>query len=918
MIVGRAAERARLEALLGEARAGRSGALIIQGEPGIGKTALLEHAVACAEEFTVLHAVGVESEAKLAFSGVLELLRPIVGELAAVAEPQAEALRRALGLTGRAGLDLYLAYAGMLHLMAAAAEARPLLCLVDDAHWLDRVSADGIGFVMRRIEADRIAMLVAVRPGEGGAFDGHGLECFELGGLDESAARSLLGAAGLALSAGVAGQLIEATGANPLALLEVPLLLSDDQRTGRKPLEHPVPVGERVERAFLARAAALSPAARRALLLAAASDDGDLGVIAAAMGDAVAAIDEAEAAGLVRVRGPELVFRHPLVRSALYTAAPAGERRAAHTALASALRGDPEDRDLWHLARAAVGADEDLADALDAAAPRAGERSVSDEQRLCEWAARLTRNPAQRARRLLDAGRAAYRGARSEEAIALLRSARELSEDPSLRADCLNLELHAARGRADARAYVETVVSEAARIERLDPVRAAELSYHAWYMAFERFDFERSREAVLHARAQLSDADAKTNLPTLAALAWQHNCDPVVDSAAAGAAYRGARLELAAERMSGWAVDFAECLAVVEEYTLAREVLERAAAEWRARGATVNLILALCARSGLELRCGHFSQASVAAHAAVRLADEQRLESWSAWSLVWLAAVDAVLGDATGRQHARMAMEMASTVEDPYIEAHARDALGRLELGVGDAEAAVAALEPVKDMTGAIAAPGFLLWPPDLVEAYVRCKRVPDARRVLAAFEQRTAQRPTAWATAAAARCRAMLVAGADVDQAFADALRLCDADRVSPFERARVELVWGERLRRSGHRRAAHDQLQAALLGFERLGAAGWAERTREELRASGQTPRPRNPALVNRLTPRELEIALLAGAGATNREIAARLFLSAKTVELHLGRVYRKLGIRSRTELARALPPDHWGDPLHGRDPH
>src|SRR5829696_268705 len=918
MIVGRAAERARLEALLAEARAGRSGALVIQAEPGIGKTALLEHAAACAKDFTVLHAVGVQSEATLAFSGLLELLRPIIGELLAVPEPQAEALRRALGLTEGAALDLYLAYAGMLHLLAAAAAARPVLCLVDDAHWLDRASAEGIGFVMRRIEGERIAMLVATRPGEGGAFVGHGLDSLALGGLEDAAARSLLGAAGIALPASVAGALIEATGANPLALLEVPLLLSDDQRAGRKPLEHPLPVGERVERAFLARAAALSPAARRALVLAAASDDGDLGVIAAAMGDNAATIDEAEVAGLVRVRGPDLAFRHPLVRSAIYSAATAGQRRAAHTALAAALRGDPEDRDLWHLARAAVATDEGLADALDAAAERAGERSVSDEQRLREWAARLTGKREKRARRLFGAGRAAYHGGRSEEAIALLRNARRLAEDPLLRADCLNFELHAARGGGEAGTDFETVIGEAAGIEHLDPVRAAELSYHAWYLTFERFDFDRSRGALLHARAQLSDEDAKTNVASLAALACQYLCDAAAGGAASGAAYEGARLELAAERVSGWAVDFAECLVALEEYTLARKLLERAAAEWRARGATVNLLLALCARSLLELRCGHFSQASIAAHHAVRLAGEQRLSTWRAWSLASLAAVEAVLGDAAGREHARKAIELASTAEDPYMEVHALDALGRLELGVGDAEAAVAALEPVEEITHAIAAPGFLLWPPDLVEAYVRCDRMADARRVIAAFERRTAQRPTAWATAAVARCRALLASDGDVDPAFAEAQRLCDADRVSPFERARVELAWGERLRRAGHRRAARDHLGPALLGFERLGAAGWADRTREELRASGQAPRARSPALVNRLTPRELEIALLAGAGATNREIAARLFLSPKTVELHLGRVYRKLAIRSRTELARALPPDHGGHPLHGSDQH
>ena len=321
MIVGRAPECARLEALLAGARAGRSGALVLEGEPGIGKTALLEHTAAFAEDFTVLHAVGVQSEARLAFSGLLQLLRPVLGELAAVPEPQAEALRRALGLTERSSLDLYLAFAGALYLLAAASETRPVLCLVDDAHWLDAASAEGVGFVARRIEAERIAMLVAIRPGEGRAADVQGLECVSVGGLGADAARVVLGSAGVALAAGVADQLIEATGANPLALLEVPLVLSEDQRAGGEPLEHPVAIGERVERAFLARAAGLSPAARRTLLVAAASEDGDLGVIAAVVGEAFAAIDEAEAAGLVRVRGTELAFRHPLVRSAIYTAA---------------------------------------------------------------------------------------------------------------------------------------------------------------------------------------------------------------------------------------------------------------------------------------------------------------------------------------------------------------------------------------------------------------------------------------------------------------------------------------------------------------------------------------------------------------------------------------------------------------------
>jgi AAA ATPase domain len=348
MLVGRHPERARIDSLLADARAGRSGAILLIGEAGVGKTALLDHAAGAAPGMGVLSAIGIESEASLAFSGLMQLVRPVLGALEHVADEQRAALERALGLGQAGDRELFLAYAGALSLLAAAAEEEPILCLVDDAHWLDTSSAEALGFVARRIAAERIAIVFAMRPQEGRGLDPRGIEELSVEGLDREAAIELLGSAAAPVAPAVAQRLIAATGGNPLALLEVPGLLSEEQRSGREPLDDPLPAGASVERAFLTRASELSEAARWALLVAAASETGELDLIIPAAGEgAQAALDEAERAGLVHVRGAELSFRHPLVRSAVYSNAPAGERRGAHAALAAAA-GDPARR-AWHL-----------------------------------------------------------------------------------------------------------------------------------------------------------------------------------------------------------------------------------------------------------------------------------------------------------------------------------------------------------------------------------------------------------------------------------------------------------------------------------------------------------------------------------------------------------------------------------------
>ncbi|HEY6653425.1 MAG TPA: AAA family ATPase [Solirubrobacterales bacterium] len=904
MLFGRAQENARLDALLASARQGRSGALVIRGEAGIGKTALLDFAASRAEGFSVLRATGIEAESSLAFSGLLQLARPILDSLDEVVSAQAEALRRALGLDhGEA--DPFLAYSGMLHLLAAASEESPLLCVVDDAHWLDPASAQALTFAARRLEADRVVVLMAVRRGEDGNLDTRGIDGIELGGLDDVAARELLDRNAGSLAPPVASRLIATTGGNPLALVEVPPVLSEGQRAGREPLEDPLPVGESVERAFLMKAGGLSAEARRVLLLAAASDADDLAPVARAAGPAGSALDEAEAAGLVRVRGERLVFRHPLVRSAIYSAATAGERRAAHAALAEALGEEDADRRAWHLSAAVIGPDAAIAATLEEAAGRAHQRGgLAAEARLLERSAMLTPDPGERVPRLLRAGIAAHGAGLSEQAMALLEDGLALVDEPQARADLHEARAYVLRAQGRLAECVETCLAEADRVEPFDPVRAARLLCPVFEFTMEHFEMDRIRELGVRMRRLLASCDGRRALPALAQLTWLDVLD-ARPAEALRAARQGARFELERSRISESAVDFAECLVFLERYSEGRRLLEAAVSDFRRRGAVVDLIRALDALIALELRSGSTARASVAGNEGLQLSVESGLEYWEAWSLARLASVEAVLGRETeGRAHATRSAELASRVGDRESESHAYDALGRLELGLGNTPAAIRALERAAELLAPVEYTNYVLWPPDLVEAYVRAGRRADAERLDERFTALAARSGTAWASASAARCHALLAAEEEFGAAYAEAVRLARAEAVSAFERARTELLWGERLRRSGHRIEAREQLRLALEEFDRIGAASWADRAREELRASGETARPRDPSLIDRLTPRELEIAIQAADGLTNKEIGARLFLSPKTVELHLGRVYRKLEVRSRTELVRAIP--------------
>jgi predicted ATPase len=416
VLFGRERERTQIGALLDAARASRSGALIIRGEPGIGKSALLEDAKERAGDMHVLAARGVQSEAELPFAAMHQLFRPALDRIDALPQPQAQALEGALGLGSSTGRERFLVFAGCLSLLSELAEDRPVLCLVDDAQWLDGASAEALLFVTRRLDAEGVAMVFAVRDGEPSAFDGADVPTLRLDGLATEAAEMLLAhGTGIDAEPHVRDQLLAQTQGNALALLEIPSVLTRGQLAGTQPLPAELPLTGRLESLFLERVRRLEPDVQRLLLVAAADDSESAAAVVRAIGPgggAVVALNAAEEAGLISVHGQRLRFRHPLVRSAVYSAATSQERRGAHLALSADLSGDAEqvDRRAWHLAAAALEPDEEVASALDGAAERARSRAAFDAAvRAFERAAELTPDSAGRARRLVEAARVRQR-----------------------------------------------------------------------------------------------------------------------------------------------------------------------------------------------------------------------------------------------------------------------------------------------------------------------------------------------------------------------------------------------------------------------------------------------------------------------------------------------------------------------------
>ena len=909
MIVGRHPERARIDEIIASLREGSGHALVVSGVAGIGKSALLSYAAEQGTGLRVLRARGVETDTDLAFSGLHELLRPLLDDLEQIPPRQAEALRGALALGPAETADRFAIQAGTLSLLAAAADRQPVLALVDDVHWLDSATSEAISFAARRLKEDPVALIFGTRETEDSLPSLAGIEELRLGGLGVEDAPELLKDA--PLSPSVLVQLVAATEGNPLALIELPHVLDEAVLRGEHPLPEPLPPTPSIERAFRRRSEALPEEARSAVLLAAAFGEGELGPIKRALAtrgiDAGEALEAAEAARLIQMRGSRFEFVHPLARSALYETQPA-DRRAAHAALAEALLGEDEaDRRAWHLGAAAIGPDEGVASVLETSADRALARGgFAAASAAHERAAELSEPGEPRARRLAAAANAAQLAGAGERALRLLEQALESTTDAVRRA-----EIHSSRGfisfwRGDLDA-AKKVFLEAVRIESVDPARAAVIYAELTGPCFMRGDPDGFLEMGKRA-LDLSQPDgAFTEFMGVThwgrALMYAGRIAEARPYLLRGAAI--AESDPAALADPVWAAVAAGNLGVLEEENRARALFNRLVGEARATSSFGVLTFLLPALASLERDAGDWHLARALAVECVDLSRDTGQSTNLLNGLGECALLAAGQGrEAECQSYAREALELAHAARSLPDAVYVHMALGLLYLGLGRAGQTIVELEPVvRDVRGrGIGEPQVVATVPELVEAYIRVGRTLEAVELLAHFERLASDSGLASQLAASCRCRGLLAPHEEFEAIFRTGLAQCD--RVSlPFERARIELCLGERLRRARRRVDARAHLRNALSLFDQLGAAPWAEKARSELRASGETIRAREPASLDALTPQELKVALAVAEGLSNREAATALFLSPKTIEAHLGRVYRKLRIRSRSELARVF---------------
>jgi DNA-binding NarL/FixJ family response regulator len=922
MLLGRARERREIGDALTRARSGVSTTLALVGEPGIGKTVLLDYACGQAAGMRLLRARGIESEAQIPFGSLLELIRPALPLLGKIPEPQAAAMESALALRPGTGHERFAVGAATLSLLAAYAEDEPVAVVIDDAHWLDGSSAQALLFAFRRLVADPIAALIAVREGDPSLLDGADLPTLRMSGLTSDEAATLVrelapsaltpsalttgGPATSGLTPETAARLYGATAGNPLALLE---LAPDAHDLAFAPEGAPVLVSATISRAFLRRAGPLDQATRRALVLAASSDTGDLptlGRAAAQLGLDLSALAAAEASGLVTLDAGQVEFRHPLARSAIYADAPAGQRRDAHRALAAALPDRDVDRRAWHLAAAATGPDEPASAALEQAGVRSRDRSAYPTAAAAyERAARLADEPERRARLLLEAAEAAWLAGLADRSVTLLDEARALTADPARLVGIAGLAGHIATRRGPVM-LGHAILTEAAG--QADPERAVTMLAEAANACFYAGNPAEMLVVAERARAALP-AGASVRARFMAAMA-AGMAHVLGGDAAAGAEAVHQATELA-ESSPGLREDLRllPWLAVgplfLRETGTERSLLELVLRTARARTAVGALpfVLNLIARD--QATTDRLAMAEASYQEAISLARESGQRAELTFGLAGLAWLQGRRGrEAECRRCAAEALQLSAELGMGLHRIWAITALGELELSLGHAEQAAGHFERLGQLLADLGISDVDLSPgADLVEAYLRLGRRDAAQRVAGRFVATAEAKGQPWSLARALRCQGLL---ASSDSGFAGAFEQALAQHAltpDSFEAARTRLAYGERLRRARNRVLAREQLRAAADTFERLDARPWAEHAHAELAATGETRRPRDPSTIEELTPQELQIAVLLTGGRTTREAAAALFLSPKTVEYHLRHVYQKLGLHSREELARVL---------------
>ncbi|HSJ43862.1 MAG TPA: LuxR family transcriptional regulator [Euzebyales bacterium] len=903
MLYGRETERGVIGELLREAAEFRGGALVLVGRPGAGKTALLQDTARAADAL-VLRAQGVESESELPFAALHQLLRPLADHVDRLPEPQADALRSALGRQRR-GVgtpDRFLVSVATLGVLSAAGEDRLVLCLVDDAQWLDGASASALTFVARRLDVERVALLFGVRQGEAAGFDGGGLPVLPVAGLDHGSGGALLSdRAGMPFSPDVVARLVDETAGNALALAELPSMLTPAQLSGRQPLPSPLHLPGGVEGAFLQRVHRL-PVATQTLLLVAATDTTrrvtTVLQAAATLGVPAASLDVAESAELVEVRGEQLDFRHPLVRSAVYQGATTRERRQSHQALASVLDGDVEvERRAWHRAAAAFGPDEGVVADLEAAAARATARGGYEAAwAALERAADLTVERERRAQLLTGAADNAWRGGQLRYAETLANNARSLASDPLLRAVSDRLRAWIQMTVGSPLAARQILVQASRDISRTDPELATELIGEATETAWVVQDHT--------AGAHVDDITADLSPSNEPRIRFYHHLI---------AGFRGLLqddLEPAMQALrhvitiareiddTQLLVRAGHCAFHVGDDAAAYDLNVRVVVRARSAGAVGVLLPALERLAHAQVLTSRWTAAVASASEAARLARETGQRQLAALPVAWLALVAARHGDYDAFEAALAEAEVLAATESLGVYQGMLRAVASWARGVqlADSGHPASALGWLQEIDHPVVTRMAAL---DRIEVALHADRKDLADAWLTSFERFAEHTAAPWAEARVAHCRALLGDDIDAAQHFDTALMHHQRSQRS-FERARTELAYGRFLRRARRRVLARTHLRAALDVFEALGAEPWTDRARVELRASGQTARKREPSTAAALTPQELQVARFVAQGLATKEVAAQLFLSPRTIEFHLRNVFTKLQISSRIELA------------------
>jgi DNA-binding CsgD family transcriptional regulator/tetratricopeptide (TPR) repeat protein len=915
-LVDRRTETRVLSEILDAVRSGQSRALVLRGEPGVGKTALLDSVVglATAADFRVLRAVGVQAEMELAFAGLHQLLAPVLDRSASLPEPQREALRTVFGVTAGVAPDRFFIALAVLSLLSAVAEAEPLICVVDDEQWLDTASVQALAFVARRLEAESVGLIFGARVLSDGLS---GLPELVIEGLPDADAHALLDSVLTApLDTRVRDQIVTETRGNPLALIELPRGVKPADLAGGFALPGVMALSGRIEESFQRRLDALPYACRRLLQLAAADPVGEPSLLwnaSAGLGIGLEAATPAIDVGLLDI-GTRVQFRHPLVRSAVYRSASLAERQDAHRALAEATdpRIDP-DRRAWHRAQAAPGLDEDVAEELDRSADRARARGgLAAAAAFLERAATLTPEPTRRSQRMLAAATAKRDAGALDAALGLLVAVEAGRLDALQTAQLEYLRGEIAFDQLRVRDAAGLLQSAAKHFEPIDAQAACEARLRALDAAMWLADLDGQggiRETAAAARACPRDPQPPGPVGLLLdALAVLYT-----EGYAAGAPLlvRANNLILAPEgdpdddsrwlvlaRSKVFAVPAAEVWDAESWHALALRITRFA----RLAGAPIYLQFALNHLAWTYVVRGEFATAAL-------VIDEERLLA-DATGTPPLGFGEMLLAAWRGQQSKASEMIDAAAVNASAgglrkVADFAAYARAVLYNGLGHHDSACMAAKRVFDSDHV----GFAaLVIPELAEA---ASRIGDTELVAAAtayVSERARVTPTPWALGIEARLRALLADGDVADRLYRESLEHLGSTHVGA-EFARGHLIYGEWLRRENRRVDARGVLRTAHEMFSAMGAAGFADRAGRELLATGETARRRTIETRDDLTPQEWQVARLARDGLSNPEIGSQLFLSPRTVQYHLRKVFTKMGIRSRTELAHVLPSDFPG---------